>query len=126
MISFLQVSGKVFFLHFYISFACHMTRQSHHPRFDYPNDIWCRSPWPGGQRRGSAVARLLGLWVRIPSGAWRPVSYFCVLSSRGLGFGLITRTEESTECACVSECDREASIKRRPWPTGGCCTIGGG
>ena len=25
-----------------------------------------------------------------------------------------------TECG-VSECDREASIKRRPWPTGGCC-----
>jgi hypothetical protein len=25
---------------------------------------------------------------------------------------------------CVSECDREASIMRRPWPTGGCCAIG--
>jgi hypothetical protein len=23
----------------------------------------------------------------------------------------------------VSECDREAWIIRRPWPTGGCCTI---
>jgi hypothetical protein len=27
-----------------------------------------------------------------------------------------------TECG-VSECDREASIMRRPWPTRGCCTI---
>ena len=30
-----------------------------------------------------------------------------------------------TDCG-VSECDREASIIRRPWPTGGCCAIGGG
>jgi hypothetical protein len=28
----------------------------------------CRSQWPRGLRRGSAVARLLGLWVRIPPG----------------------------------------------------------
>jgi len=26
----------------------------------------------------------------------------------------------STECG-VSECDREASIMRKPWPTRGCC-----
>jgi len=24
---------------------------------------------------------------------------------------------------CVSECDRESSIMRMPWPTGGCCVI---
>jgi hypothetical protein len=24
----------------------------------------------------------------------------------------------------VSECDREASIMRRPWPTRGCCAMG--
>jgi hypothetical protein len=29
----------------------------------------------------------------------------------------------STECG-VSECDRKASIKRRPWPTRGRCAIG--
>jgi len=28
----------------------------------------CRSQWPGGLRRGSTAARLLGLWVRIPPG----------------------------------------------------------
>jgi hypothetical protein len=28
-----------------------------------------------------------------------------------------------TECG-VSECDREASIMRRPWPTRGCCAFG--
>jgi hypothetical protein len=26
---------------------------------------WRRSQWPRGLRRGSAAARLLGLWVRI-------------------------------------------------------------
>jgi hypothetical protein len=26
----------------------------------------------------------------------------------------------------VSEWDREASIMRRPWPTRGCCAMGGG
>jgi hypothetical protein len=43
-----------------------------------------------------------------------------VLSGRGLCVGLITRPEE---CG-VSECDREASIMRRPWPSRGCCVIG--
>ena len=27
-----------------------------------------------------------------------------------------------TDCG-VSECDREASIMRGPWPTGGCCAM---
>ena len=27
-----------------------------------------------------------------------------------------------TDCG-VSECNREASIMRRPWPTGGCCAM---
>ena len=26
--------------------------------------------WPRGLRRGSVAVRLLGLWVRIPPGAW--------------------------------------------------------
>jgi hypothetical protein len=43
-----------------------------------------------------------------------------VLSGRGLCVGLIARPEESYRVWCVSECDREASITRRPWPTGGC------
>ena len=52
--------------------------------------------------RGSAAARLLGLWVRIPPEAWMPVlSKCCVLSGRGLCFGLITRTEESYRVWCV-------------------------
>jgi hypothetical protein len=37
------------------------------------------------------------------------------------GWSLVQRSP--TECG-VSECDREASIIRRPWPTRGCCAIG--
>jgi hypothetical protein len=36
--------------------------------------------------------------------------------------GLITRQRSPTECG-VSECDREVSIIRRPWPSGGCWAI---
>jgi hypothetical protein len=44
----------------------------------------------------------------------------CVLTGRGLCVGLITRPEESYRVRCVSESDREASIIRMPWHTGGC------
>ena len=50
----------------------------------------------GRLRSGSAAAHLLGLWVRIPPGAWMFVSCeCCVLSGRGMCIGLITRPEES-------------------------------
>jgi hypothetical protein len=45
----------------------------------------------------------------------------CELSGRGLSVGLITR--QGVTQSGVSECDREASIMRRPWPTRGCCTM---
>jgi hypothetical protein len=46
------------------------------------------------------------------------VSCYCrVLSGRSLCGGLMTRPEDSCRCG-VSECDPEASIMRRPWPTG--------
>jgi hypothetical protein len=35
-----------------------------------PGSIPGRSQWPRSLRRGSTAARLLGLWVRIPPGAW--------------------------------------------------------
>jgi hypothetical protein len=44
----------------------------------------------------------------------------CVLSSRGLCVGLITRPQEPYRMCGVSECDCEASNMRRPWPTTGC------
>ena len=74
--------------------------------------IWydCRFQWPRGLRRRSAAARLLGLWVRIPPGAWMSVCCdCCVLSSRGLCDELITRSEESYRLWCVVVCDLETS-----------------
>jgi hypothetical protein len=60
------------------------------------NIVYSQSQWPRGLRRGSTAARLLGLCVRIPPGAWMFVSCVCcVLSGRGLWIGLITRPEES-------------------------------
>jgi len=43
----------------------------------------------------------------------------CVLSGSGLAVGLITRPEESYRLWCVIVCERESSIMRTPWPTGG-------
>ena len=75
---------------------------------------------PRGLRSSSAAARLPGLWVRIPPGAWISVSCgCCVLSGRGLCDGLITRPEEFCRLWCVVECDLETSRMRRPWPTAG-------
>jgi hypothetical protein len=51
----------------------------------------------------------------------------CVLSSRGLCDGLITRLEKSYRMWCVIAFDLETSIMTRPWfalgrsATGGCC-----
>ena len=54
-----------------------------------------QSQWPGGLRRGFAVARLLGPRVRIPPEAWMSVSWECCLRSRGkLCDGLITHLGE--------------------------------
>ena len=54
-----------------------------------------RSQWPRGLRRRSTAARLLGLLVRIPPGAWMFVCCQCfVLSGRGLCDELITRPEK--------------------------------
>jgi hypothetical protein len=67
-----------------------------------PNSGNCQSEWPPRLRRRSAVVRLLGLWVRIPPGAWISVSCeCCVLSGRGLRVGPITRPEESYRVWCV-------------------------
>ena len=55
-----------------------------------PVPVTARSKaWLGGRR-------LLGMWIRIPPGAWMSVCCeCCVLSGRGLCDELITRPEES-------------------------------
>ena len=69
-------------------------------------------------RRGSAVARLLGMRVRVQPDAWMFLSCeCCVLSGIGLFIGLITRLEESYRLWCVWVL-YEASIMRRSWHTG--------
>ena len=82
--------------------------------------LFGRSQWPRGLRRGSAAARLLRSWVRIPPEAWMSVCcQCCVLSGRGLCDGLITRPEESYRLWCVVVCGLETSRMRRPWPAWG-------
>jgi len=44
----------------------------------------------------------------------------CQIEVSALGWLLVQRS--STECT-VFECGCEASIMRRPWPTGGCCVV---
>jgi hypothetical protein len=61
-----------------------------------------RSQWPRGLRRGSAAARLLRFFIRIPPGSWMSVSCeCCVLSGRGLCVWPITRPEDFYRAWCV-------------------------
>jgi len=80
---------------------------------------------PRGIRRGSAAARLLGLWVRIPPRACMPVSFeYCFLSGRGICVGLITRPEEPyMSVLCPTYRKGEASIMWRPRSSRGCCGL---
>ena len=77
-----------------------------------------RSHWPRGLRRGSAAARLLGLWFRIPP-EHRCLSLVsvvcCQLEVFATGWSLTQRS--------CTECDREASIVRGPWPNRGRCAM---
>ena len=69
-----------------------------------------RSHWPRGLRRGTAAARVLRLWVRIPPEGidvcllW--VLY--VLAGRGLCDELITLLEESYRLWCIVMCDLQS------------------
>ena len=86
-----------------------------------------RSHWLRGQRRGSAAARLLGLRLRIAPVAvdicfWQVL---CVFRQRFLRRARSLVQRSPTECG-ASVCDREASLMRSPWPTGGCWAMGVG
>jgi len=61
------------------------------------------------------VARLLGLWVRIPPRAWMFVScelLCCQVEVSATSLSLVERSP--TECS-AQWCDLETSIMRRPW-----------
>jgi len=87
-------------LHTHIqSNSCWMTHPSHTYLFNIAKVF---GEWPRGFRHGCGAACLLGLWVRIPPGAWISVPCVCcMLSGRGLCVGLITRPEYSYRVWCV-------------------------
>ena len=80
------------------------------------NQYQSRTQWMRGLRRGPMADHLLGLWVRILSATSMSVSceVFCQVEVSGSGWSLVQKSP--TERG-VSECDREASIKRRLWST---------
>ena len=61
-----------------------------------PTNGFSRILWPRGLGRMSAAARFLGLWVRIPPGAWMSVSCECYALARA----------RVCVCVCVAECDQ--------------------
>jgi hypothetical protein len=79
-----------------------------------------QSQWPCGLWCGSAAARLLGLWVRFPPGGMNVCLLWvlCFVRNRSLATGRSLVQRSPTEYS-VSECDRDTSTARRPWPTGG-------
>jgi len=58
-----------------------------------------------------------------PDGGMDVCLDYCVLTGRGLCVGLITLPEESYWLWCLTGCDREALMRRRPWSARGCCGI---
>ena len=86
--------------------------------------LLCQSRCSSGLKRGSAVARLVRLWVRIPPRA-ECLSLlsivFCKVEVSSSGLSLVQRSP--TGCG-VSECDREAYIKRTLWTNRGSCAMG--
>ena len=65
---------------------------------------------------------LAGIVGSNPARAWMSVyCECCVLSGSCLCVYLITHPEESYRvCVSVSECNREASVMRKPWLPRGC------
>jgi hypothetical protein len=64
----------------------------------------------------------IGFESRLRHGCLSLVSVVsCQVEVPATGWSLVQRNP--TECG-VSECDSEASIMSRPWPTMGCCAVG--
>jgi len=88
-----------------------------------------QSHWPRSLKRGSAAACSLEFWFQICPGAWMSVTCECCVLSvevSASGWSLIQGSPAECVCTCTIECDCEALIMRRPWPTRGCYAMGGG
>jgi hypothetical protein len=85
--------------------------------------IYRWSQWPRVLRHGSTAARLLELRFRTPPMVWMffLANVVCCQVKVSAPFWSLVQSNP-TECG-VSECVREASIRRRPWPTRGCCAM---
>ena len=86
------------------------------------NVFMCCPIWPSGL----AAAHVLELRVRISPGV---SVVHCLVEVSASGCSLVQKSPSECGvcvCVCVSECDREASIMRRPWPTSGWCAMGRG
>ena len=70
---------------------------------------------------GRTVAGITGSTA---PGTWKSVFFVsvvcCEVEVSASGWSLVQRSP--IECG-VSECDRQASITRKPWTTRGCCTV---
>lgn len=86
--------------------------------------LYGRSQWPRILRRRYAAAYLLLFWVRILPVLMNICLFvLCIVRKRSL----LLADHSSTVlpiAKCFIECDCEASIKRRPWPTNGCRAMG--
>ena len=82
--------------------SCAKPNMNEHPHKHVASiSALCRSRWPRGLRRGSAAARLLGMRVRIPPGAWMSVVSVvcCQVEVPATGRSLVQR--ESYRVWCV-------------------------
>ena len=77
----------------------------------------CLSQWPRGLRRRSTAARLLRLWVRMPSGTWMSVVSVvcCQVEVSATSWSLVQRSP--TVCL-VSLCVIKKKQKPREWGGG--------
>ena len=82
-----------------------------------------QSQWPRRQKRESEADRFLdcGFEFRWRQGSISPVRFVCwQVEVSGSGLSLVRRSPTKRG---VPECDREASLMRRPWPSSGCCAV---
>jgi len=81
---------------------------------------------PNGRAIKGVGLRPLACWdccfeSHLEHGCSSLVSVVCYVEDPESGWSLVERSP--TECG-VSECDRKASIMRRPWSSMGCCAMG--